>query len=154
LEKLWTFGYSSIGSCTFESAGYVARYVMKKIGGDAALTHYADIDFDTGEVISDRLPEYNDMSRKPGIGKFWYDKYGKHCVESDGVIVGSGKRFPTPKYYESQYELLYPEELYIIKEDRAKAMELFAADSTPDRLKIREIVKSKSISRLVRKLDL
>lgn len=153
LEKLWTFGYSSIGSCTFESAGYVARYVMKKMYGDVALSHYADVDLDTGEVLSDRLPEYNDMSRKPGIAKFWYDKFGKHCVQSDGVIVGAGKRFPTPKYYESQYELLYPEELSNIKEKRAIAMKAFALDSTPERLAVREIVKSRQVDRLVRKID-
>ena len=36
LTKLCPFGLSSIGDVTFESAAYVARYVMKKITGDAA----------------------------------------------------------------------------------------------------------------------
>ena len=30
LEDLWPFGYSSVGDVTFESAAYVARYVLKK----------------------------------------------------------------------------------------------------------------------------
>lgn len=30
LEKLWPFGHSEIGSVTFESAAYVARYILKK----------------------------------------------------------------------------------------------------------------------------
>ncbi len=33
LEKLWPYGYSSIGEVTFQSAAYVARYIMKKITG-------------------------------------------------------------------------------------------------------------------------
>ena len=33
LEKLWPFGFSSIGAVNFETAAYVARYVTKKITG-------------------------------------------------------------------------------------------------------------------------
>lgn len=40
LESLWPYGFSSIGDVTFESAAYVARYIMKKVGGDAADEHY------------------------------------------------------------------------------------------------------------------
>lgn len=40
LEQLWPFGHSSVGSVTFESAAYVARYIMKKITGEAAEQHY------------------------------------------------------------------------------------------------------------------
>lgn len=29
LEKLWPYGYSTIGDVTFESAAYVARYIVK-----------------------------------------------------------------------------------------------------------------------------
>lgn len=40
LEKLWDKGHSSVGTVTFESAAYVARYIMKKVTGDAAKNHY------------------------------------------------------------------------------------------------------------------
>lgn len=40
LEKLWTFGFSSVGDVNFESAAYVARYIMKKVTGEAATEHY------------------------------------------------------------------------------------------------------------------
>jgi len=33
LEKLWPYGYSTIGDVTFESAAYVARYIMQKQTG-------------------------------------------------------------------------------------------------------------------------
>lgn len=40
LEELWPFGHSSVGTVTFESAAYVARYIMKKVTGEAAELHY------------------------------------------------------------------------------------------------------------------
>lgn len=40
LEELWPYGFSSVGDVNFESAAYVARYIMKKISGEAAESHY------------------------------------------------------------------------------------------------------------------
>ena len=76
LERLWPYGFSSIGDVTFESAAYVARYVMKKVTGDAAEAHYTTVNVETGE-ISVRTPEFNKMSLKPGIGAAWFDKFLK-----------------------------------------------------------------------------
>lgn len=74
LERLWPFGFSSIGRVTFESAAYVARYVMKKVTGDLARDHYRVVDPATGEII-DRVPEFCHMSLKPGIGGPWLDRF-------------------------------------------------------------------------------
>lgn len=57
LERLWRFGFCTVGACTFESAAYIARYSLKKITGSAAESHYQG-----------RKAEYLTMSRKPGIG--------------------------------------------------------------------------------------
>ena len=64
LDELWPYGFSTIGSVTFESAAYTARYIMKKINGDAAKDHYEYVNPSTGE-ISLRKPEYTTMSRLP-----------------------------------------------------------------------------------------
>lgn len=40
LEELWPFGYSSVGDVNFESAAYVARYILKKVTGADAAAHY------------------------------------------------------------------------------------------------------------------
>ena len=40
LSDLWPDGHASVGDFTFESAAYVARYVVKKVTGDAAEEHY------------------------------------------------------------------------------------------------------------------
>jgi len=53
LEELWPFGHSSVGTVTFESAAYVARYIMKKVTGDAAAEHYTfRQSFNRGDIES------------------------------------------------------------------------------------------------------
>lgn len=51
LESLWPNGYSAVSDVTFESAAYVARYVLDKVTGPAAETHYERADTKTGEVF-------------------------------------------------------------------------------------------------------
>ena len=43
LQALWPMGHITIGAVTFESAAYVARYVMKKINGQQQKEHYTFI---------------------------------------------------------------------------------------------------------------
>lgn len=153
LEDLWPFGHCSVGSATFESAAYVARYIMKKVTGDLALTHYADIDLDTGEILSERTPEYTTMSRRPGIGKKWFDKFKSDVYPKDEVVViGRGKMRP-PKYYDAQFELLYPAEMENIKAKRIRGSKKFADNNTPERLAVRKKCKELQIAALVRNVD-
>jgi hypothetical protein len=51
LTSVWGLGHASVGDLTFESAAYVARYVMKKVNGSLKQSHYEVIDYDTGEVV-------------------------------------------------------------------------------------------------------
>jgi hypothetical protein len=136
LEKCWKYGHSSVGSVTFESAAYVARYIMKKINGDAALDHYMDIDQDTGEVFMVK-PEYTTMSRRPGIGKNWFLEYSSDVFPSDEVVM-RGKKMRPPKYYDSLFEVLDPNEFVDIKKRRVKNAKKHSADQTPARLRVRE----------------
>ncbi|MEY3590878.1 MAG: hypothetical protein RLZZ466_1399, partial [Bacteroidota bacterium] len=57
LELLWPLGYSSIGDVNFESAAYVARYIMKKVTGHNSKQHYTQTDSETGEITT-RKPEF------------------------------------------------------------------------------------------------
>ena len=94
LNELWSFGFSTIGDVTFESAAYVARYVMKKITGDKAESHYQG-----------RVPEYTTMSRRPGIGKPWFEKFGSDVYPADEVVIRGGIVCQPPKYYDSLYDV-------------------------------------------------
>lgn len=106
LESLWPFGYSSVGEVTFESAAYVARYVMKKVNGDLAESHYERIDPETGEVY--RLPaEFARMSLKPGIGAKWIERF-KSDVFPHGYVVVNGEKASPPRFYLKRYEVSDP----------------------------------------------
>lgn len=93
-------GYVTIGSVEYASAAYVAQYCIKKMGTDSI--DYQDIDLETGEQI-DKEREMVQMSRSPGIGSTWYDKYRDQVFPVDRCIA-NGKQVGVPKFYGSRYK--------------------------------------------------
>ncbi|AXL14473.1 replication initiator protein [Microviridae sp.] len=150
LERLWPFGHSSIGSVTFESAAYVARYVMKKITGDAAKQYYSYCP-KTGEVF-ERKPEYTTMSRRPGIAKGWFDKFLTDVFPSDEVVL-RGKSMKPPKYYDNQYEIVYPDEYVKMKQERMARAKERASDVNAPSLESQRICTEAKLKKLVRNVD-
>lgn len=106
LEELWPFGRSSIGTVTFESAAYVARYVLKKVRGPKADEHYGLRD-----------PEFVAMSRRPGIGSRWLEAHHSEVYPLDGVVV-RGRLAKPPRYYDRELEKRYPEGMEWIRAKR------------------------------------
>lgn len=98
LDELWGKGLCSVGDVTFESAAYVARYVMKKVTGFRSEEHYQVVDPLTGEVF-ERVREFNHMSLKPGIGAPWLLKF-RSDVYPTGKCVVNGRLVKPPKYYD------------------------------------------------------
>jgi len=135
-----SFGFSSVGDVTFESAAYIARYCAKKVRGDAAPAHYKGM-----------KPEYTRMSLKPGIGKNWFLAYKDSVFPDDAVSLGNGRRCKVPRSYDKVFELTDPvafNKLKQLRKDRAKR----SPDNTPDRLKVRERVKKAQLKQLKRGL--
>jgi hypothetical protein len=139
LMELWQKGNTSIGDVTYDSAAYVARYVLKKINVDEKtpenlLRRFERFDSETGEILTVE-PEYTSMSLKPGIGADWYEKYQRDVFPHDYVIVNGKKQMP-PKYYDNKYP-----EIDEIKIRRiAKVMEK-RHDFTTDRLAVKEKIQ-------------
>ena len=106
LERLWPFGFSTIGDVTFESCAYVARYVIKKITGDKADEHYQG-----------KHPEYITMSLKPGIASGWFEKYVFDIYPHDFVVLDDGRKLKTPRFYDRKLLELFPD-VYLDVEDR------------------------------------
>jgi len=105
LSNIWKRGFVTIGDVTFESCAYVSRYVTKKITGksldkynDAGLKPYEKIN-PYGEIIQ-LEPEYATMSRRPGIGYDWYQKYKKEVYPADSIVMNGVEQQP-PAYYDS-----------------------------------------------------
>ena len=145
LEGLWPYGFVDVGQVTMESAGYVARYCMKKITGDLAEEHYRSIDMD-GEV-HELAPEYSSMSN--GIGKAWLAKYRDDVYPSDEVPVpGTGVLRGVPRYYDEilrcENEDLYEE----VKAKREQGRMDSADEYTPERLMDRYKVKKAQLAHL------
>lgn len=123
LTELWGKGNVMIGDLTFESAAYIARYVTKKVTGKGAEAEnaigfkpYERVDASTGEVLEVR-PEYCTMSRRPGIGQRWIERYHTDVYPRDYVSVRGIKCKP-PKYYDRWLEKNNPELFEYIKRER------------------------------------
>lgn len=97
LQRYWKLGRTEIGSVTFESAAYVARYCVGKITGDAAEAHYRG-----------RLPEFAAMSLKPGIGYNHFIRFRTDIYPND-FVVANGQKMAPPRYYDELLERFYPD---------------------------------------------
>lgn len=159
LEKIWQKGFVTVGTVTFESAAYVARYVMKKLNGKLKnqvnpktdLKHYERYNDFTGEITS-VIPEYSTMSRgrRPdgGIGHRWISKYKSDCYPKDFTTV-NGMRVKPPKAYDRYLKEIDPEMYDDIKQGRLMAG-YNSPDNTVQRLSDREkvtLAKTKQLKR-------
>lgn len=153
LDKIWGLGFCTIGALTHQSAAYVARYVMKKITGERANEHYRYVIPSTGEIIW-RLSEYNDMSRRPGIGSTFFKQFKSDLYPSDFTIV-KGKKTPVPKYYDRQLEKENPNLLAQIKSKRIRKASTpkNKANNTWQRLEVRKTCLEARIKILKRNID-
>lgn len=149
LDELWGHGFCSIGAVSPKSAGYVARYSLKKINGEAAEEHYTYVDEKTGE-ISILAKEFVAVSQ--GVGKRHFEDYKEQMYLRDSCIL-DGKEAPIPKYYDRLLGSENAEWLERVKAKRVKQAKLRAADNTPQRLMIREAVKKAQTLLLTRNLD-
>lgn len=146
LEKLWPYGFATLGDVTFESAAYVARYCVQKVTGKAAERHYARED---NEGKYSLHPEFNKMSLKPGIGATWLKLYQADVYPHDYVVI-NGKEVKPPKYYDQLYSKTEPEEHEQIKHAREKAARENYQDNTPERLAVKQQVAQARLNQLYR----
>lgn len=145
LSEIWGRGFTTVGDLTWSSAAYVSRYIMKKMTGDAAEEHYMRFDSATGECWQVK-PEYVTMSRRPGLGHGWFQRF-KGDVFPSGFVVHNGRKFRPPRYYDS---LLEEDERSVLQAKRREVMQSFKGETSPERLRVREAVAESRISKLTR----
>lgn len=110
IGKCWKFGHHLVMEATWETCAYTARYVTKK----------AFVDFDDIYKENNVLPEFSTMSRKPGIGKNYYENH-KNLFDFENIVVGNkfgSKKFKPPRYFEKLFEVDNPNEYEILKAKR------------------------------------
>lgn len=150
LQKLWKKGYSSVGELTFQSAAYIARYIMKKQNTNekTKIKNKYEITQETGEIIN-RKKEYNQMSRRPGIGQNWLKKYYTD-VYPHGKKIIQAHQAPPPRYYDLQYEKLDPAGYKKMKLNRQREGDRRSKHKTPERLHVQHQVKLAQLRKLKR----
>lgn len=80
LEKLWPYGFSSVGDITYQSAKYTAKYLQKFCSR-----------FDQGQH-----PAFVCMSNRRGIA---YDSIDPRCLKDDKLYLPDGRTCPVPRYF-------------------------------------------------------
>lgn len=147
LSELWFQGHCTIGAVTFDSAVYCAKYALKKVNGEMAGRHYEFIDEDG--IVYKREPEFAVMSRRPGIGRLYFDKYGKEVLAHDSVVV-NGKEVRPPRYY----DVLNADEpkMERNKARRKRMSVLNRFDNTAERLRVKERLMELAAKHKERKL--
>lgn len=140
-ESLWKKGRVVIGEVTPASASYVAGYSLSKVYGRNAEEYYEDVvNLSTGEVTS-RRPPFCTMSRRPGIGAWWFDRFSRDLFPLDAAVV-DGARYKVPRYYWQKYqESADADSVEQIAHERfLRAMEVDREENTARRREDREEV--------------
>lgn len=150
LAKHWTKGTAPIGDLTFNSAGYIARYLTGKRTGKLLETEpYEKIGLHHEGEVTQLKPPYLSMSNRPGLGHKWFTRFIRDVYPRD-EIVSRGKPARPPKYYDRLLERLDPQAHAQLKAKRTKEGNKHLENNTPERLKIREelhLAKTRSITR-------
>jgi len=182
LDRIWGKGFTNIGALTYQSAAYIARYITDKITiTESSKTtinpstnkpysyHYHSINPITGE-LTQLKPEFQQSSRKPGLGATWYQKYktdvfnpghgdgipisaNKHVqdVGRNGQIRINGQWTRAPRYYLNKYKQTNPLQYKRLSALRSEMALATMEDNAPNRLQAKEKVKLAQLNQLKRK---
>lgn len=114
LQKVWSIdgqpiGHVVVGDVTWETCAYTARYVMKKAKGMTAES-YAQFNMQ---------PEFVVMSRKPGIGRDYYEDHRSDFLEFGETYIGTktgSVNCKTPRYFKSLMDDEFHDQFKSMKE--------------------------------------
>lgn len=102
IQKAWHKGFTSISEVNWETCAYTARYVQKKLTGELS-SFYDDRDI---------IPPFSVMSRKPGIGRKYYDNHKEDIYKNREIFISTDKgsrKLKPSRYYDKLYDLDYPD---------------------------------------------
>jgi hypothetical protein len=102
LSNLWPHGISELGSVTYESAGYCARYAAKK------LVHGKDQDHDFQPISK--------KSSKQAIGKKWLEKHWPDVFNNGYLVMPDGSQAGIPRYYEKWLQKYQPDDWVVYRQ--------------------------------------
>lgn len=151
LTDLWNKGYVTVQKANYETAAYTARYVTKKVDNNYS-SQLEELKLENEFLL---------MSKRPGIGKKYFEKNKLDIVENGKIIVrsnGKGNAINIPRYYKKLIEKDNIENYDIINKRYKDIGELNKMNlliqkpkSYLKRLADKELLKKSSVKKLVRK---
>lgn len=111
---------------TWKTASYVAGYVTKKAAEKVDPTKHLRVNPDTGEIV-ELTKEFSRMSRRPGLGRDYLERYWTDIYPRDFVAV-NGSFFKPPRYYDRAMEDINPEIMEEVRFQRWKDAEEIGDD--------------------------
>jgi len=142
LSDAWGKGFCSVGSLTYDSAIYVCKYVTKsKTSYESDHKYTKMIDGQKVKVIPEGSVA---MSRRPGIGKTWFEKFFNDIFPFDKMRVKNHEVQP-PRYYTKLYKKLDPQKCNAMTDLRSKeAAKEYGDPNYRQKLKTKhDVVKAK-----------
>lgn len=115
IEQIWGKGFINIGKVTWDSISYVAGYSQKKLFGEK------------GEEIFKKQgqePVFALMSRRPGIGRIWYEEHKDEIYYFDEIINSKGKSIKPPSYFDRLMDIGEHDVMENIKQIRQHNQEI------------------------------
>ena len=100
IDRAWGKGIAEIGEANWNTIGYTARYITKKINGEESEYFYA---------AKGQIREFMRTSLRPAIGREYWEKNKIKIYDQDKVMIvnKSGVHWQTPPKY---YDRLFKEE--------------------------------------------
>ena len=138
LEKVWKRGNVIVGSVTYQSISYVARYMLKKQKGQ-------DVKFYRTFNLA---PEFSRMSRMPGIGSKYYRDHVDDIYEYDQINISlqdRGLSCKPPRYFDDLATEEFPDLMEQIKVERE--------DASINAMIAKELVSGLDISEILAKAE-
>lgn len=156
IERIWGTGKGSnfkqygnveIGDVTFQSAAYVARYVLKKN------KKKTELERELGRFHEKAIC----VSRREGIGFKWLKRYYTDVYNGDSVHYRGAKqviqKIKPPKYYDRKAEELKLIDLEKIKLERMILSDKNNSEQTKQRKMVKQHIKREQIKQLRRSYE-
>lgn len=114
LSKIWQNGFVCLSAVSWKTCAYVARYVTKKVNNDLENLY----------LVSNIEPEFSLMSRRPGLGSFFFEDHPDRVGLSNFSVgdQNGAKTVKIPNYLFKKLEGILGEEEFVkLKEQRERA---------------------------------
>lgn len=127
IQNIWDKGYIWLGEVTSESCAYTAQYSLKKVKGkakkerDEVLKRLVGGHEDLLSQFESRVDEFTFMSRRPGIGRRFYDDNKHKIYTNDEMFIKQRDnviKLKPVRYYDKIFDMEFPEEMQRIKDIR------------------------------------